>query len=173
MAANSCCVRSMSTNPASAEQPSDPGSIDPKWAAEEQHWVPLFNTIPEVPTLVSSHVSRNSCARLCQRLCQLSPESCWDLIRCADPMRMAIWQTSPLSSSCLGCPRLCDVVLESLRNFLEKIQSMSKSKVEIENMQPPPAAYGHPVLKRNRAKRMKLFTRLLEIDLLRPSPKGT
>ena len=68
-AADSCCGRSMSTNLANAEQRSDPGSTGRKWAAEEQHWVPLFNTIPDVPTLVSSHVSRNSCARLRQRIC--------------------------------------------------------------------------------------------------------
>ena len=61
-AADSCCGRSMNTNPANAEHPSDPGSTGPKWAAEEQHWVPLFNTVPEVPTLVSSYVPRNSCA---------------------------------------------------------------------------------------------------------------
>ena len=31
----------MNTNPASAEQPSH--STGPKWAAEEQHWVPLLS----------------------------------------------------------------------------------------------------------------------------------
>ena len=35
-------------------------------------------------------------------------ESCWDLIRCADPTRMAIWQTSPLSSTCLFQIRFLD-----------------------------------------------------------------
>ena len=177
-AADSCCGRSMSTNLASAEQPSDPGSTGPKWAAEEQHWVPLFNCILEVPTLVSSHVSRYSCAllrqRICRRQCQErdvaqcleSPElvgwppcsvsrtrrhetevphkffsnkrcrrefgnwcmngavepprsllsmllfgSCWDPIRCTDPMRMAIWQTSPLSSSCLFHIRFLDALV--------------------------------------------------------------
>ena len=69
-AAESCCGRSVSTNMASSEQPTDPGSAGPKWAGEEQHWVPLFNTIPEVPTLVSSHDSRNSCDRLRQRKCR-------------------------------------------------------------------------------------------------------
>ena len=39
-------------------------------------------------------------------------------------------------------------------------------------MQTLPVAYGDPVLKRNRAKRMQLFARLLEIGLLRPRPKG-
>ena len=39
-------------------------------------------------------------------------------------------------------------------------------------MHRPLAAYWDPVLKRNRAKRMKLFARLLEIGLLRPRPKG-
>ena len=192
-AADSCCGRSTDTNPPSAGQPSDPGSAGPKWAAEEQHWVPFFNTIPEVPTLVSSHVPRNSCARLRQRMCrrqcqerdvalcleslnwlagrrdrslehegtkpgatqiqhkqevharvrklvqercsrasaiplhQATFSSCWDLIRCTDPMRMAIWQTSPLSLS--GCPRLCHVVPESLRHYLENIQSMRKTKL--------------------------------------------
>ena len=67
-AGDSCCGRSMNTNPASAGQPSDPGSTGPKWVAEEQHGVPLFNTVLEVPTLVSSHVPRNSCARLRQRM---------------------------------------------------------------------------------------------------------
>ena len=49
----------MSDKLACAEQPSDPGSTGSKWAAEEQHWVPLFPHF---------HVSRNSCARLRQRL---------------------------------------------------------------------------------------------------------
>ena len=40
-------------------------------------------------------------------------------------------------------------------------------------MQPPPAAYWDPVLKRNRAKIMKLSARLLEMGLLRPRPKLT
>ena len=39
-------------------------------AAEEQHWVPLFNTIPEVPALNLSRIPDNSCARLRQRLCR-------------------------------------------------------------------------------------------------------
>ena len=84
-AADSCCGRSMNTNPASAAQPSDPGSTGPKWAAEEQHWVPLFNTIPEVPTLVSSHVPRNSCARLRQRM---SRRQCQerDVARCLESL---------------------------------------------------------------------------------------
>ena len=48
---------------------SDPGSIGFKWAAEEHNWVPLFNTIPEVPTLNLSRSHHISCARLRQRLC--------------------------------------------------------------------------------------------------------
>ena len=43
---------------------------------------------------------------------------------------------------------------------------MNKSKAGLENMQPLPAAYWDPVLKRNRAKRMQLFACLLEIGLL-------
>ena len=186
-AADSCCGRSMNTNPTSAEQPSDPGSTGSKWAAEEQHWVPLFNTIPEFPMLVSSHVPRNSCARLRQRMCRRQCQE-HDVARClespnwlagrrdrslehegtkrgatqillkykvqarvrklvhercsrasafplpqADPMRMAIWQTSPLSSSCPF--QICDVVPESLCHYLEDIQSMIESKAELENMQ--------------------------------------
>ena len=51
---------------------------------------------------------------------------------------------------------------------------MIKSKAELERTcNLTPAAYWDPVLKRNRAKRMKLFARLLEIGLLRPRPKGT
>ena len=38
----------MNVNPASAEEPSDLGSTGAKWAAEEQHWVPHFNTFPVV-----------------------------------------------------------------------------------------------------------------------------
>ena len=78
-----------------------------------------------------------------------------------------------LPGSLSGCPRLCDVVLESLRHYLENIQSMIESKAESENMLPPPVACWDPALKRNRAKRMKLFARLLKIGLLRPRPKGT
>ena len=78
-----------------------------------------------------------------------------------------------LPDSLAGCPRLCDVVLESLRHYLENIQSMIKSEAELENMQLLPAAFWDPVLKRNRAKRLKIFARLLEIDLLQPRPKGT
>ena len=63
-------ARDMSDKLASAEQPSDPGSTGLRWAAEEQHWVPLFTTLPEAPLLNSSHVSCNSCARLRQRLCR-------------------------------------------------------------------------------------------------------
>ena len=74
-----------------------------------------------------------------------------------------------LPDSLSGCFRLCDVVPESLRHYLENNQS----KAERENMQPFLAAYWDPVLKSNRAKRMKLFARLLEIGLLRPRPKGT
>ena len=70
-----------------------------------------------------------------------------------------------LPDSLSGCHRLCDVVPESLRHYLENIQS--------KNMQPLPAAYWDLVLKRNRAKRMRFFARLLEIGLLRPRPKGT
>ena len=51
-------------------EPSDPGSTGLEWAAEEQHWVPLFNTISEVPTLNLSCAPHNSYARLRQRLCR-------------------------------------------------------------------------------------------------------
>ena len=50
---------------------------------------------------------------------------------------------------------------------------MIKSKAELENMQPHPAAYWDPVLKRIRAKRTMSFASLLEIGLRRPRPKGT
>ena len=70
-------------------------------------------------------------------------------------------------------PRLYDVVPESSRHYLENKQSMIKSKAEFENTDPPPAAYWDPVLKWNRAKRLLLFARLLEIGLLRPRLKGT
>ena len=90
----------------------------------------------------------------------------------------AIWQPSPvepvfLPDSLSGCPRLSDVVPESLRHYLENIQSMTKNKAEIENLQPLTAANWDPVLKRIRAKRMKLLARLLGIGLLRPRPMGT
>ena len=78
-----------------------------------------------------------------------------------------------LPDSLSGCPRLCDVVPESLRHYLENIRSTTKSKAESENMQSPAAAYWDPVLKRNRAERLKLFASLLNIGLLRPRPKGT
>ena len=68
-----------------------------------------------------------------------------------------------LPGSLSGCPRLCDVVPESLRRYLDNIRSMIESQTEYENMQPLLAAYGDPVLKRNRAKRMMLFARLLGI----------
>ena len=58
-----------------------------------------------------------------------------------------------LPDSLSGCPRLCDVVPQSLRHFLENIQSMIKSKAELENMQPLPTAYWDPVLKRNSCKK--------------------
>ena len=83
-------------------------------------------------------------------------------------------QLVSLPDSLSGCPRLCGVVPKSLRNYLENIQSMIKNKAALENMQPPPAAYcWDPVLKSNRAKRMRLFARLLEIGLLRPRSKET
>ena len=44
---------------------------------------------------------------------------------------------------------------------------MIKNKAELENMHPLPAAYWDPVLKRSRAKRIKLFEQLLET-----SPEG-
>ena len=78
-----------------------------------------------------------------------------------------------LPDSLSGCPRLCDVVPESLRFYLENIQNTIKNKPDLENMQPPPAAYWDPVLKRNRATIMKLSARLLEMGLLRPRPKLT
>ena len=65
-----------------------------------------------------------------------------------------------LSESLTGCPRLYDVVPESSRHYLENMQSMIKSKAELESMEPPPDAYWDPVLKRNRAKQLKLFVRL-------------
>ena len=81
-AACSCCGRGMSVKLASAEQPSDPGSTGPKWAAEER-WVPLFNTLPEVPIWDSSRDSCNPCARSRQRLC---PRQCQerDVVRCLE-----------------------------------------------------------------------------------------
>ena len=60
--------RSMSTNLASAEQPSDQGSTGPKWADEEQHWVPLFNTI-------------SLRQRMCRRQCQEH-----DVVRCLESL---------------------------------------------------------------------------------------
>ena len=59
----------MTAKGTSADKPSDPGSTGLKWAAAEQHWVPLFNTSPEVPALNLSRAPCNSCARLRQRLC--------------------------------------------------------------------------------------------------------
>ena len=41
-----------------------------------------------------------------------------------------------LPDSLSGRPRLCDVVPESLRHFLENIRSMINNKAELENMQP-------------------------------------
>ena len=57
-----------------------------------------------------------------------------------------------LPDSLSGCPRLCDVVPESLRHYLHDIHSVIRSKAEVENMQPLPTACWDPVLKRNRAK---------------------
>ena len=48
----------------------DPGSTGPKWAAEEQHWVPLFNTILEVLR-----------QRLCRRQCQER-----EVVRCLESL---------------------------------------------------------------------------------------
>ena len=96
--------RSMSTNPASAEQPSDPGS-GPKRAAEEQHWVPLFNTIPVVSTLVSSHVSLNSCAPLRQRMCRRQCQE-RDVARCLESLNwLAGHETGYHTSSFQTTPR--------------------------------------------------------------------
>ena len=50
---------------------------------------------------------------------------------------------------------------------------MIKNKAELEGMEPPPDGYWDPAVKRNRAKRLKLFARLLEIGLFRPRLKGT
>ena len=50
---------------------------------------------------------------------------------------------------------------------------MIRSKAESESMEPPADAYWDPVVKKNRAKRLQLFTRLLDIGLLRPRLKGT
>ena len=60
-----------------------------------------------------------------------------------------------LPDSLSGCPHLCDVVPESLRHYLENIQSTRKTMAVLENMQAPPAAYWDQVLKGNRAKRMR------------------
>ena len=57
----------------------------PKRAAEGQRWVPLFNTIPEVSTLLSSHVPRNSCARLRQRMCRRQCQE-RDVARCLESL---------------------------------------------------------------------------------------
>ena len=53
------------------------------------------------------------------------------------------------------------------------MQSVIKSKAELGSVEPPPDAYWDSVLKKNRAKRLQLFARLLEIGLLRPRLKGT
>ena len=50
---------------------------------------------------------------------------------------------------------------------------MIKSKAELEGMEPPPHAFWDPAVKRNRAKQLKLFARLLEIGLFRPRLKST
>ena len=98
----------------------------------------------------------------------------WDLVLSVDPTRMAIWRTSPLSlpDTLVGCRRLYDFVPESSRHYLEKMQSMIKSKAALENTDLPLAPYWDLVLKRNRAKRLQLFARLLDIGLLRPRLKG-
>ena len=84
-AASSCCGRSTSTNVGSAEQASDSGRSGSKWAAEQQHWVPLFKTFPEVPMWVSSHVFRNSCAGLRQRMCRRQCQE-RDVERCLESL---------------------------------------------------------------------------------------
>ena len=71
-----------------------------------------------------------------------------------------------LPETLVGCPRLYDVAPESPRYHLQNMQNMVKSKVEVENTDPPPAACWDQVLKRNRSKRLQLFARLLEIGLL-------
>ena len=75
----------MTAKGASADKPSDTGSTGLKWAAEVQHWVPLFNTIPEVPTLNLSRVPHNSCARLRQRLCRKHCRE-RDVVRCFESL---------------------------------------------------------------------------------------
>ena len=65
----------MTAKRASADKPSDLGSTGLKSAAEEQHWVPLFNTFSEVPTLNLPRAPHKSCARLRQRLCRKHVES--------------------------------------------------------------------------------------------------
>ena len=84
-AARSCCGRIMTAKGASADKPSDPGSTGLKWAAEEQHWVPLFNTIPEVPTLNLPRAPHNSCARSRQRLCRKHCRE-RDVVRCSESL---------------------------------------------------------------------------------------
>ena len=49
---------------------------------------------------------------------------------------------------------------------------MIKSKAELDGMEPPPDACRDPVLKRNRAKRLQLFTRMLVIGVLQHRLKG-
>ena len=48
---------------------------------------------------------------------------------------------------------------------------MVKNKAELENTDPPTAAYWNPVFKRNCAK-MQIFARWLELGLFRPRLKG-
>ena len=78
----------------------------------------------------------------------------------------------PLPDTLVGCRRLYGFVPESSRHYLENMQSMITSKAELENTDLPLAAYWDLVLKRNRAKRLQLFARLLDIGLLRPRLKG-
>ena len=85
---------------------------------------------------------------------------------------LASFSSVSLPETLVGCPRLYNFVLESSRHYLVNVQSMVKSKVEVENIDLPSSAYWDPVLKRNRSKRLQLFARLLEIGLLRPRLKG-
>ena len=63
-------------------------------------------------------------------------ESCW-VYGPDENGNLANFSTIELVSlpdSLSGCPRLCDVVPESLRHYLKKIRSMIKSKAKLENM---------------------------------------
>ena len=83
----------MSVKLASAEYPSDKGSAGFKWAVEEQHCVPLFNTIPEVPMVDLPRPLRISCARLRQRLCRKHCRE-RDVVRCFEYLNWLAGRTT-------------------------------------------------------------------------------